>query len=118
MDNHRELNLLTINVGSSSLKAARYRIGSVETPFLVANVDRIGSAKSRIRISDSRNLNVFDREEKVPNHGAALRILQRWIEPQGSSAKIDGIGHRVVLGDRRCIQPQLISPCSAPSKNS
>ena len=87
---------------------ARYCLGKTETRTIVANVDRIGSSMSHIRISDSKSHNMFDREEKIPDHGTALRFLLNWIEQQGSSSNIDGVGHRVVLGDRRCIQPQLI----------
>jgi acetate kinase len=109
LDSRRDLNLLTINTGSSSLKMGRYRLGRAETPILVANVDRIGSSKSRISIKDPNNHSLFDREERIPDHGTALRILLGWIERQASTSDIDGIGHRVVLGDRRCIQPQLIT---------
>src|SRR5262245_35125687 len=87
---------------------ACYRIGGSETNILIANVDRIGS-RSQIRIGDSNNHGLYHREERIPDHGTALRILLDWIEQQISSFEIDGIGHRVVLGDRRCIQPQLIN---------
>src|SRR5262245_31121945 len=88
---------------------ACYRLGESETNILIANVDRIGSSKSRIRIGDSNNHGLYDREEGIPDHGTALRILLDWIEQQISSFKVDGIGHRVVLGDRRCVQSQLIT---------
>ena len=88
---------------------ACYRLGKAETSTIVANVDRIGSSKSRIRISDPNGHNIFDREERIPDHGTALRTLLERTGHQSSSSNIDGIGHRVVLGDRRCIQPQLIT---------
>ena len=109
MDSESDLNLLTINSGSSSLKVARYRLGKTETRTILANVDRIGSSISHIHVTDPKNHTLSDREEKIPDHGTALRLLLSSIEQQGSSSNIDGVGHRVVLGDRRCIQPQLIS---------
>ena len=104
-----DLNVLTINTGSSSLKMTLYSLDAAEKSVLAASVDRIGSSKSRIRISDQRNESKADREERIPNHGAALRALLDWIEQHALFSNIDGVGHRVVLGDRRCSQPQLIN---------
>ena len=99
-----DLNVLTINTGSSSLKMTLYSLDAAEKSVLTASVDRIGSSKSRIRISDQRNESKADREERIPNHGAALRAEQHAL-----FSNVDGVGHRVVLGDRRCSQPQLIN---------
>jgi len=105
----RELNVLTINTGSSSLKMTKYSLGRMEKRMLAASVDRIGSLKSLIHISDQNNGSLFDREDRIPDHRAALRTLLDQIEDQVSLSTIDGIGHRVVLGDRRCSQPELIN---------
>jgi hypothetical protein len=51
----RELNVLTINTGSSSLKMTKYSLGRMEKRMLAASVDRIGSLKSLIHISDQNN---------------------------------------------------------------
>jgi acetate kinase len=72
-------------------------------------VDRIESSRIRIYISDSDGHSLFDRVERIPDHGKALGILLEWIEKQDSTPNIDGIRHRVVLGDRRCLEPQLIT---------
>jgi acetate kinase len=105
----RDLNLLTINSGSSSLKLGCYRIGKTETHMMAATVNEIGSSTSRIRISDLHNNTSIDRERRIPDHGTALHTVLEWTKLQSSSSNVDGIGHRVVIGDRRCLQPQLIT---------
>ena len=45
--------LLTINTGSSSLKAALFRVGERETRLLAAQAERIGLPGSRLRLEGS-----------------------------------------------------------------
>lgn len=87
----RDLNLLAVNTGSSSLKLSVYRVGETETSTFTANVDRIGASR-------------------IPDHRAALRILLERIDKETPGSVFDGVGHRIVLGDRRCIEHQLITP--------
>jgi acetate kinase len=103
------MNVLTINAGSSSLKMTLYRLCKAETRVLAAGVDRIGSLKSRIQISGENNESLFEEEGRIPDYGSAFRAVLSWIEQRPSLSNLDGIGHRVVLGDRRCSQPQLIN---------
>jgi acetate kinase len=104
----RDWNLLTINAGSSSLKVALYRIGSLETCLLVANVERIGSPVSRITIAYKKNGTAFDHKEKLSDHSLALAAVLSRIENHWSAANLDGVGHRIVLGDSRCREPLQI----------
>jgi len=104
----RDWNLLTINAGSSSLKVALYRIGSLETCLLVANVERIGSPVSRITIAYTKNGTAFDHKEKLNDHSLALAAVLSRIENHWSAANLDGVGHRIVLGDSRCREPLQI----------
>jgi len=84
-------------------------MGGLETCLLVANVERIGSAASRITIRDNENQTLFDREEKLEDHSVAFAALLNRIENRWSAAKLDGIGHRIVLGDSRCHEPLRIN---------
>jgi acetate kinase len=93
------MNVLTINTGSSSLKMTWYSLNGTEKQVLAASVDRIGSTGNRIRIRDDNNTSLLDREERIPNHGAALGTLLDCIEQQTSFSNLDGIGHRVVVVD-------------------
>jgi acetate kinase len=80
----REYKILTINAGSSSLKAAIYRIGTAETRLRVASV------------------------ESVADYSIALTTVLRTIQKDDSATELDAVGHRVVIGDSRCIKPQRI----------
>src|SRR5262249_23295185 len=104
----RDWNLLTINAGSSSLKVALYQMGSLETCLLTANVERIGSPVSRITIAYKNNGPAFDHQEKLTDHSVALAAVLSRIENRWSAANLDGIGHRIVLGDSRCREPLRI----------
>jgi acetate kinase len=83
-------------------------MGSLETCLLTANVERIGSPVSRIIIAYKNNGTAFDHEEKLTHHSAALAAVLSRIEDRWSAANLDGVGHRIVLGDSRCREPLRI----------
>jgi acetate kinase len=83
-------------------------MGSLETCLLTANVERIGSPVSRIIIAYKNNGTAFDHEEKLTDHSAALAAVLSRIEDRWSAANLDGVGHRIVLGDSRCREPLRI----------
>src|SRR5215212_2583684 len=66
--------LLTINTGSSSLKAALYRLqeGTTETPELRAEASRIGGRGGRLRLADARGEPLEECQDVLPDHIAAL----------------------------------------------
>lgn len=80
----REYNILTINAGSSTLKAAIYRIGRTETRLRAASV------------------------ESLPDYRTTLVAVLRTMQNDVSADKIDGVGHRVVIGDNRCTEQRRI----------
>jgi acetate kinase len=69
--------LLTINTGSSSLKAALYRLweGATETLELRAEASGIGDRGDGLRISDARDETLDERQDDLPDHTAALDAL-------------------------------------------
>jgi hypothetical protein len=71
--------LLTINVGSSSLKAVLYCLGSDEDVELRATAERIGIPGSRLRITDADGSVVLDLAEPLPDHSSALDALFSWL---------------------------------------
>jgi acetate kinase len=80
----REFNILTINAGSSSLKVSLYRMGSSETRAFIANVE-------------------------ARDYSAALSaVLRKLTSRRASDSELDGVGHRVVIGDSRCVEPERI----------
>ena len=100
--------LLTINTGSSSLKAALYEMGQAERLDLAAQADRIGQSGSRIRITDAQGKTLLDEQRELKNHEAALQALFDWLQVHAPGKKLDAVGHRVVHGGSRYSAPQLI----------
>lgn len=100
--------LLTINTGSSSLKAALYEMGQAERLDLAAQADRIGQSGCRIRITDAQGKLLLDEQRELKDHEAALQALFDWLQAHAPDKKLDAVGHRVVHGGSRYSAPQLI----------
>jgi acetate kinase len=105
--------LLTINTGSSSLKAAVYslREDTTETPELRAEASRIGDRGGGLRLADARGETLDERQDDLPNHTAALDALlsqlrDRWLDRDDLAA----VGHRIVHGGDRHREPQRVTP--------
>src|SRR5215212_4520564 len=69
--------LLTINTGSSSLKAALYRLreDTTETPQIRAEASRIGGRGGGLRFSGARGETLDERRDDLPDHIAALEAV-------------------------------------------
>lgn len=104
---HRRL--LTINVGSSSLKSVLYRLQPGETVEVRAAVERIGAANSSLRIADAQGDELLDRSATLRDHAAALHALFSWLTAQGMVEGLSAIGQRVVHGGNHYSEPTLIS---------
>lgn len=100
--------LLTINTGSSSLKAAVYNAGPDEELDLAAQVERIGLPHGRMRVTDARNQTLADEEIPLPDHAAALRALLDWLKGHEGEIDLGAVGHRVVHGGAQYCDPQII----------
>ena len=98
--------LLTINTGSSSLKAALYR---AERRDVAAEVERIGRSDSHVRITDAHGSALLDERGDVPDHAAAFEVLSTWLHREHRDVDLDGVGHRVVHGGSQHTEPQLIT---------
>ena len=100
--------ILVVNSGSSSLK---YQIFDMENGGTIAKgmVERVGTAQGTIshETSDSRN----EREVKVLDHTLAFEAMvdacDEW-GPDLDEARIEAVGHRVVQGGSRFVQPTII----------
>jgi acetate kinase len=90
--------LLTINTGSSSLKAGVYR---AEMPPLAASaleIERIGHDGCRLRLSDETGKTIEEREIAAADHRAALQIALDRLAPGEGEAPWLAIVHRLVHG--------------------
>jgi len=100
--------LLTINVGSSSLKAVLYRLGAAETVELRASVERIGMPNGRLRVADAHGGLLHQRSDPLPDHPAALEALFAWLRAERLDTELSAIGQRVVQGGSRYSAPTSI----------
>jgi acetate kinase len=101
--------LLTINVGSSSLKAVVYRLGSAEAVEVRAAAERIGSPNSCLRVTDAQGDVVHCRSDALLDHVAALETLFTWLRVQHLDEGLRAIGQRVVHGGTQYSAPTLIT---------
>src|SRR5699024_6002790 len=100
--------VLVINSGSSSLKFQLLdpQDGTVEAAGLIGP---LGQGKGNARIVEGEKHSTF--EAPVPDHAAAMRIVERLFDDVGMSLaddRIRAVGHRVVQGGARYSQPVLI----------
>lgn len=105
---HRQL--LTINAGSSSLKAVLYEAHEMPAPILRAQVDRIGTAGSRVRVTGAGGDVLFEHEAAPANHAAALDCVLDRLAQAGAAVAPAAVGHRIVHGGARYREPQRITP--------
>lgn len=105
-----DTHVLTINPGSSSLKAGLYRIGGVMHREIAMRAERIGAQGSHLMITGDRGAVLLDRREDLPDHTAALRSLFLWLQSQHDARPFVAVGHRVVYGGLHYREPQRITP--------
>ncbi len=101
--------LLTINTGSSSLKTAVYRLGEAEHCLVTAEAKQIGLPMGRIRIEDGAGEVLQERDERLPDHAAALGRVLAWLKTHRQMHALAGVGHRIVHGGRNHDAPQWIN---------
>ncbi len=108
MAHQHAMRLLTINTGSSSLKAALYEMDQAERLNLAVQADRIGLPDSRIRITDAQGKPLLEQQRVVNDHESALQAFFDWLQKHAPDKELDAVGHRVVHGGSRYSAPQLI----------
>jgi acetate kinase len=105
--------LLTINTGSSGLKAALYRLreDTTVTPELRAEASRIGSQGGGLRLADARGETLAEVRDDLPDHAAALDALMSRLRDRGLDRNdLAAVGHRIVHGGDRHREPQKVTP--------
>ncbi|CAA9485948.1 MAG: Acetate kinase [uncultured Rubrobacteraceae bacterium] len=106
--------LLTINTGSSSLKAALYRLreGATEALELRAEASRIGGRGGGLRLADARGETLEERRDDLPDQAAALDALLGRLRARGLDRDdvLAAVGHRIVHGGDRYSEPQKLAP--------
>jgi acetate kinase len=101
--------LLTINTGSSSIKAAVYRRAEPDTPLRRIGVDRVGSPETALRLADGQGKVLHQEQLPGRNFEDALVEVARKIQRE-SLGEPAGIGHRVVHGGSEYSSPVEVTP--------
>jgi acetate kinase len=104
------MRILTINAGSSSLKAAFYDVDGGERLVQAVQAERIGQSGGKIRIVDARGATLLDRRGDLPDHESALRAFLDWRQGQGVGTVPHAVGHRIVHGGSAHREPHLLTP--------
>jgi acetate kinase len=100
--------ILTINGGSSSIKFALFECGDSFKKILQGGIDMIGLQESGLHMKGSEPADNFSRRVIAPNHAEAVAVLMNSIGERGGLEALVAVGHRVVHGGPKYIQPQFI----------
>lgn len=101
--------ILTINGGSSSIRAAVYEVGVTPQLRLAGKVDRIGLNGTNLTVSELGGETPHTRRLKVTDHCSAAEFLLDWLEALPVFASVKAVGHRVVHGMAHS-EPERITP--------
>ena len=101
--------VLTLNVGSSSLKAALYDIHSSESLLMSAVADGIGTAAAALRITNAAAEAAFETKENLATQRDALAALFGYLNQHRWDQGLDIVGHRIVHGGPLYSEPALIT---------
>ncbi len=96
--------ILTINTGSSSLKAAAYQCGAKPKRIFAASVKHIGDEKASIEIEPLGSSEATKQSITAATQVDALKGVLEAFEALGASRPVDMVGHRVVHGGMRFTQ--------------
>lgn len=99
-------NILVVNSGSSSIKVAVFRAGETLDRTLEAKFQRVGLPDGQLTWKETSGRSEA-RALVLPNHAACVPHLIELLESRKETVK--AIGHRVVHGGPRYVQPQLVS---------
>jgi acetate kinase len=92
-----EPRLLTINAGSSSIKAALFTPAKPAERVVSASATRIGLTGAELSVARAGEP-VVKAALSAPDHAAALSALLAAFEPDGGLGSVVAIGHRIVHG--------------------
>ena len=100
-------NVLTINSGSSSLRFAVFRDSLLERT-LTGKFDRLGLPDARLAYTDVRTGKKTETGLGQADHVACVQRLIGLLEQMDPGLAVDAIGHRIVHGGPRYLEPQQV----------
>jgi acetate kinase len=95
--------VLAVNAGSSSLKFAAFVPGEPPRRRVLGSIERIGRPNATLALDGGEA-----REVVAPDHAAALPLVVEALASQ--RVAVDAVGHRLVHGGPRFLEPAKVSP--------
>lgn len=102
--------ILTVNGGSSSIKFALFEAGAPWRRVFAGRIERIGLPDAFLRVQGIEEPDTFSRPVAAPDHIAAVEMLTDWIAQRLGPDELAGVGHRVVHGGPKYLEPALVTP--------
>ena len=102
--------ILTVNLGSSSLRFALFTSEDRPRRLLSGRIERIGMPGSRLLVADPDNGREEETPVKAPHHAAAVHLLIELLEYLLGLPNIAVVGHRLVHGGSCFHRPERITP--------
>ena len=100
--------ILTINGGSSSIKAALYEVGDSLKRKLNAKIDRIGLSGTNLMYNEQETNQQGSLSIAASDHSSAANTLIDWLQQQAEFSSVVALGHRVVHGMNH-VQPEIVT---------
>ena len=107
--NPSEVRTLTINAGSSSIKFAVFDGGELPRRLVGGAVERIGLRGATFHVKGVSPGESFVRPLRAPDQNAAVGALMDWLGQRKGTDAVTAVGHRVVHGGAKYLQPQRIT---------
>jgi len=101
--------VLAINAGSSSIKFAVFEKKGEWVRQLHGLVDRIGLADTSLQYRDAPGIEARQELLGDLDHAAAAGRLVDWLAERAELAAVQGIGHRIVHGGPRHMDPARVT---------
>ena len=101
------MSILCVNAGSSSIKVAVYRPDAAEA-LVTGAVEGIGESESHLWLRDAHGAILRDETRSSPSHDEAIDLVLEAVDRIEHAPAVAAVGHRVVHGGRRFVEPTLI----------
>jgi acetate kinase len=100
----REVNVLSVNAGSSSLKFALH---ADDTRIARGTIERIGGDGGRLRVEDGGGRSIVERPARVADAPAAVDVALDALA-SATLPRPDAAGHRLVHGGTEHVAPAIV----------
>ena len=105
-----EQSVLTINGGSSSIRFARFAPGNPVRRRLSGEVARIGQPDAALVVTEADGRHHDVGASGMGDRQGAVAEIIRWLDAQVGRGGVAAVGHRIVHGGPRHVEPWLVTP--------